>query len=151
MGLERGRAPTLETRKSRGRLHFPCLTTALPMRPKLIHPPISCRIITERVAPVLSDRFCKEPFVRPLQKAEPEELGLSGMLLCVFCRVFQKTRATLPKDARQRIRNRAGALNAEAEPIGKRPPFDEFGERRSEPFGPYVLQLRFRLLARLGA
>src|SRR5580658_10719664 len=123
MGLERGRAPTLETRKSRGRLHFPCLTTALPMRPKLIHPRISSCIITERVAPVLSDRICKEPFVRPLQKAEPEEFRLSRMLLCIFCRVFQKTRATLPKERRQRTRNRAVALNAEAEPIGKRTPF----------------------------
>jgi hypothetical protein len=73
------------------------------------------------------------------------------MLLCVFCRVFQKTRATLPKDRRQRTRNSADALNAEAEPIGKRPPFDEFGERRSQAFGPHVLQFRFRLLARLGS
>ena len=84
MGLERGRAPTLEAWKGRGRLQFPCLTTALPMRTKLIHPRIPCRIITERVAPVLSDRICKEPFVRPLQKAEPEEFRLSRMLLCIF-------------------------------------------------------------------
>jgi hypothetical protein len=103
------------------------------------------------VAPVLSDRICKEPFVRPIQKAEPEEFRLSRMLLCVPCRVFQKTRATLPKDRRQRTRNRADALNAEAEPIGKRTPFDEFGERRSQAFGPHVLQFRLRLLARLGA
>src|SRR5580693_6070316 len=100
MGLERGRAPTLEAWKGLGRLQFPCLATALPMRSKLIHPRISCRIITERVAPVLSDRICKKPFVRPLQKAEPEEFRLSRMPLCVFRRVFQKTRATLPKDRR---------------------------------------------------
>jgi hypothetical protein len=73
------------------------------------------------------------------------------MLLCVFCRVFHKARATLPKDRHQRIRNRTGALNAEPEPIGKRTPFDEFGERRRQAFGPHVLQFRFRLLARLGA
>src|SRR5271169_355472 len=126
MGLERVPAPTLEARKGRGRLHFPCLTTTLPMCPKLIHPRISCRVITERVAPVLGDRTCKEPFVRPLQKAEPEEFRLSRILLCICCRVFQKTWATLPKDRRQRIRNRTGALNAEAEPIGKRTPIDEF-------------------------
>src|SRR5580704_8201393 len=127
MGLERGRTPTLEAWKGRGRLQFPCLMTTLPMGSKLIHPRISCRIITECVAPVLSDRICKEPFVRPLQKAEPEEFRLSRILLRVFCCVFQKTRATLPKDRRQRIRNRAGALNAEPVPIRKRTPVDEFG------------------------
>jgi hypothetical protein len=73
------------------------------------------------------------------------------MLLCIYCRVFQKTRATLSKDRRQRIRNRTGDLNAEAEPTGKRTPFDEFGERRSQAFGPHVRQFRFCLLARLGA
>jgi hypothetical protein len=73
------------------------------------------------------------------------------MLLSIYCRVFQKTWATLPKDRRQRTRNRAGVLNAEAEPIGKRTPFDEFGECRSQAVGPHVLQFRFRLLARLGA
>jgi hypothetical protein len=103
------------------------------------------------VAPVLSDRTCKEPFVRPLQKAEPEERRLSRVLLCILCRVFQKAWATLPKDRRQRVRNRTDALNAEAEPIGKRAPFDEFRERRSQAFGPHILQFRFRLLERLGA
>src|SRR5579863_9636686 len=151
MGLERGRAPTFEAWKGRRRLHFPCLTTVLPMRPKLIHPRISCRIITERVAPVLSDRACKQLFVRPLQKAEPEEFRLFRMLLCIYGRVFQKTWATLSKDRRQRVRNRTSALNAEAEPIGKRAPFDELSERCSQTFGPHILQFRFRLLARLGA
>src|SRR5580658_988176 len=39
--------------------------------------PVSCRIITERVALVLSDRICKKPFVRPLEKAQPDEPALS--------------------------------------------------------------------------
>jgi hypothetical protein len=68
--LERGRAPTLEARKRRRRLKLPRLTAALPVRPKLIHARIPCRIITERVAPALSNRSLEQLFRRSTPRSE---------------------------------------------------------------------------------
>ena len=99
------------------RLKLPRLTAALPVRPKLIHPRIPCRIITERVAPALSNRSLKELFVGPLQKAKPEKFLLTWMLSGVFCCVFQKARTALSKHRGERVRHGAVGLDAEPEPI----------------------------------
>ena len=54
----------------------------------------------------------------------------------------------LPEDPKQSRPSQCG----EAEPIGKRAPFDEFGERRSQAVRPpRSSAFGFRLLARLGA
>ena len=61
-----------------------------------------CRTpITERMAPVLSNRIRKERFRPPTpESGSQRNSGSPGCFLCVFCRVFQKTWATLLKDRR---------------------------------------------------
>ena len=129
MDRERGRAPALEARKDSRRLKLPCPTGSLPMRPKLIHPRIAHRIITERVAPALSHRSLEQLFVRPFQKAQPEKLPLAWMLSGIGLCVFQKAWTALLKYGGKRARHGAGSLDTKPEPIGKRSPLKESGDR----------------------
>jgi hypothetical protein len=87
-GLERGRAPILEARTDRRGPKLPRLLAMLPVRSKLIHARIPCRIIAERVAPALGNRGLKKPFVAPLQKAKPDKFLLAWMLSGIFRRIF---------------------------------------------------------------
>jgi hypothetical protein len=127
MGRECGRAPLLEARKDSRRLKLPCPTGLLPVRPKLIHPRIAHRIITERVAPALSNRSLEQLFVRPFQEAQPEKLPFAWMLSRIGRCVFQKAWTALLKYGGKRVRHGAGGLDAKPEPIGKRSPLKKFG------------------------
>ena len=123
--LKRRLTPCLKTRKGFGRLKFPRPPALFPVRPELVHPGISSRIVAKRVAPALGDRNLKALFISPLKKAKPKKRRFSRMLSGVTSRVFHKTRAALLQNHGHRIRNESLGLDDQTEPIGKCSPLDE--------------------------
>src|SRR5208282_4076827 len=126
--------PCLKTRKGFRRLKFPRPSALLPMRVNLIHPRIASRIVAERVAPALGYRNLKYLFIGPLQKAKPEKLRLSWMLLGIRGCVFHKARAALLKNRDHRVGNESLGLDDQTEPIGNCSPLDEFGDGLRKTF-----------------
>src|SRR5580704_14114667 len=125
MVLMRRLAPCLKTRKRCGRLKLPRPPTLFPVRPNMIHPGIARRVVAKRVPPALSYRDVKQFFVSPLEKAKPEELELSWMLLGESGCVIQKAGAALSKDRDHGVGNVSLCLDGQTEPIGKCSPLNE--------------------------
>jgi hypothetical protein len=80
------------------------------------------------VTPAFSCRKLKQFFVGPLQKPEPEKLGLPGMEPCILSRAFQEARGTLLKNGDRRFRNESLGLDDQAEPIRECSPLDELSD-----------------------
>jgi len=87
------------------------------------------RISVSELLSALSNRSLEQLFVGPFQEAQPEKLPFAWMLSRIGRCIFQKAWTALLKYGGKRVRHGAGGLDTKPEPIGKRSPLKESGDR----------------------